>query len=167
MTIIAACACERLMIADSLVADLDTHTREYHTVKIFRAPDGALVGAAGPTNLQLAFVQWALTPKRTKLAPEALWNIEPRDQPEGLIMLTTGEILYYGCAAPDLVMGDFHAIGSGAIAARAAHRAGATLRRCVEIACEEILNCGGPLTELVLAAPPPARRQRDTSKSRE
>jgi hypothetical protein len=143
MTIIACSRVERAMLSDSLLSGKDT--RLGSVTKILRCKDGALAGAAGDSQACWMFLKWAEA-GRTGAFPEI-----PKDEDlEGLVLTPEGEILIYWGQHPEPLLDDATCIGAGAREGMAAIRAGASLDRAVEIACELSTACAPPIQRLEL-----------------
>lgn len=156
MTIVAASAAERLMIADTLL--ITDGWRSGFSRKIVRGADGSVGGGAGDTTAVRLFLEW-VERGRSGHAPEKIWDIDK--SAEGLVLTPTGQILFYGGPRPDALYDKVSAIGGGQVACLAASYAGASLRKAVEIACKLSATCGGDLEELAPGEPsPPMRRRR-------
>lgn len=110
-------------------------------VKVFRLPDGSLFGAAHSSEdiqrLTDALLEGKPPPKLEDVA--------------GLRIDTRRRMwLYEGNIWQPLTGMEFYAVGSGAIHALAAMKAGASARQAVEIACDSDLWSGGKITALKL-----------------
>lgn len=142
MTIIVACKQEGVMVADTLLCDNrpGVMARVSHTPKIIRAPDGVLAGAAGGSGECSEFLQWVREERCYE--PPARW-FKGRNGIEGLLLMPDRTIFYYASPHPDQILADFHAIGSGTVAALAAHFVRASAEDCVRAACAVGLECGG------------------------
>lgn len=149
MTIIAASRSLRLMMADTqLTSGDDIFTR---VNKIFRSPSGHLVGAAGDNVPASEFLQWAMgeLPDAKEFPPASIWQHDKLDC-MGLVLTTDRRLLYFEGPRPDVIIGDYAAIGAGLTIFNAAMAAGADFRRAMEIVCEISIACSPPLTELKL-----------------
>lgn len=150
MTIIACSRVERVMLSDSLLSGKDTKLGS--VTKILRCKDGALAGAAGDSQACWQFLKWA---EEGRVGD---WpDIDEKEDLEGLVLTPEGEILIYWGKHPEPLMDDYTCIGAGAREGMAAMRAGATLTRAVEIACELSTACDLPIQRLEL---PPVKSRR-------
>lgn len=148
MTIVAVSSIDRRMIGDTqITAD---KIRDHYTPKIFRLKDGSLLGVAGNLGDMMHAVAW--------LAKDGPFPAEAfqKDSIEAVVMNPRGQIFYYAGMIPSIVLDPVFAIGSGSALCMAAIKAGAPLRKAVEITCELDTGCGGELMELELGPPPPA-----------
>lgn len=151
MTIIA-CHRDGIMMGDTLIVDDDNRLKVAYAQKIWVAPDGSLVGAAGSSDACWLFLNWALTGKKG-WPPNSAW--EKDKGMEGLILTRELDILWYGgCQVPECISAPYQAIGYGASMFRAAMMAGASMSRAIQIATELSGVCGGDITELHIGDAP-------------
>jgi hypothetical protein len=144
MTIIVADASVGLMAADTLVTEQDL--KSYRTVKIFRCEDGSIAGAAGLGTAGLAFLEWAIAGRKRLISAAKLTGLDG-----ALILQPDGKILRFDShPKPDVVIGDFAAVGCGRDVALGARHAGASAEGCVRAAIDLVTHCGGEVTVIHL-----------------
>ena len=114
----------------------------FPTEKVFRI-GGKLVGVAGDNSAIERFLAW-YRGTRKKPIPTGEGSFS------ALVLTKRGLYCYEDCSLPDLVLRDWHAIGSGGAVAIGALAMGADARRAVEIACEHADGCGPPVQEFTL-----------------
>ena len=108
---------------------------------------GALVGCAGRSIDCAQFIEWYAKGANPKKRPEL------GDEDNALIALVlshAGLFLYEEDCTPSRIDRDFHAIGTGALAALVAMDGGKAPKRAIELACKYDPNCGGPVQVLTL-----------------
>jgi hypothetical protein len=148
LTIIIASTIERRMVADTLVIAGDGFSKEGHVIKIRRATDGALCGAAGDAPGCAAFMTWACAAssrRKRRLDPKVF-----TDGMNGLILTPKGALLLYLSPVPEELIDPFKAIGAGHDLAKGAMLAGATAEEAARLCCGHHPMCGGELTVLRL-----------------
>lgn len=127
-----------------LVSDSEIHEgrlRVGHARKIIRCKDGSIAGAAGDLKAISAFLKWAKNGFKDKSRPD----FESSDF-VGLVISKDETITFYENGfLPSVLDAPFHAIGSGQWVAIGAMAAGASAQKAVEIACQYIHGCSGPL----------------------
>ena len=142
-------ACNRVKMASDSKVSLAHKGFSYPAIKIMKGPN-IVVGAAGDGGDCSRFLKWALGGFK---GAEPKWkDTTTEDMVVGLVLRPEGiSIWSIGDPEPELVQGDFFAIGSGGKAARAAIMRGATPEEAVEIAFQvDDLNTGPPLQVLEL-----------------
>lgn len=155
MTIIACSSKERLMAADTGLIDTDNMTIVGFCTKIFRTPNGTLVGSSGNVAEGSALIQWAMKGFKTK--PKAEWF---KDDTDLLCMNMKGEIAHYEGPTPERGMIEFAASGAGVSIATAMHGVGKTVEECVAAAIKFNPLCNGDVTVLRLDDYKPRARGR-------
>ena len=143
MTIIVADRRNRLMAADTLVTEDDL--KVYHTAKIFRCADGALVGAAGENDACFAFLDWAVNGRKGKPTRQSFKGMT------GMVLEPSGRLLRFeGHPRPDELLDAATACGSGREVAMGALHVGASAEAAVRAAIALSAHCGGDVTVLAL-----------------
>lgn len=117
----------------------------FPTKKIHKAGD-SLVGCAGGGNDCDFFIRWVAAGMIDDQRPV----MESPDEFQALVLNYDGLFYYdHSCVAYKIER-DFHAIGTGGMAALAALMCGKTPKRAVEIACKINPNSGLPVEVLSL-----------------
>lgn len=128
-------ACNRSeMAADSLTSCAGL---VYDTAKIVRV-GGSLIGVGGAGAVMGKFNRWIAMrpgPKRDALAESIMASGED-EMVLALILNRDGIFVMDKSLALEEVIGDCHAIGTGAMAAMAAIKCGASVENAVKIACD-------------------------------
>ena len=119
------------------------------TTKIFRLPDGSLIGVAGNTTEGFDMVEWARNGFKPEDFPQ---NQRDKDMyVDCLHVRVDGTAwMYQRSPAPMRVEDLQHAIGSGRDYALMAMHLGKTAREAVELAGRFDHNCGNGIDELDL-----------------
>jgi 20S proteasome alpha/beta subunit len=116
--------------------------------KVFRLPDGTLVGVSGKWARCQAFVRImtkASEAEKKKLPSDVIKGID------ALVVDPKGKtIWYYESGAWLKVKTPYTCIGSGYVSALAAMDAGATAEEAVRIACKRHVHCGGRVSTVSL-----------------
>ena len=113
----------------------------YESPKLFRVK-GVIIGCAGDNESIEAFIKWYGSKKKKPKFKE--------DSFDALVVTSNGVYTYDETCARDLVLGPWHAIGSGGGAALGALHMGATLEEAVKVACKVDKYSGEPLQILTL-----------------
>jgi ATP-dependent protease HslVU (ClpYQ) peptidase subunit len=114
---------------------------DFSTQKIFKSPDGTLIGFAGNVNDALNFVEWYQAGADRSNKPEFT-------EKGSFSALTLNK---EGCSTWDndcmriAMCSRFYAIGSGGMAAMTARHLGKSIEECVQIACIIDSQSGGPV----------------------
>jgi ATP-dependent protease HslVU (ClpYQ) peptidase subunit len=118
-------------------------------IKIFRAPDGALIGGAGDSDVISALREWY----QQGCNPE----MYPNNRAEGgcyatlLVITPAKEVrMYLSGPSPIILQNKMFAIGSGADFALASMHLGHSARKAVEVACALDVGCGNGIDTLRL-----------------
>lgn len=113
--------------------------------KIYRMPDGTILGGAGNSAALEAFITARRKGEACTLTEEDRKNfVAVILHPDGVVMRWDDE------RAGWKVLDDFHAIGSGAEAAMAAMHLGASAVKAVEIAKLVNAHTGGPVVSMCI-----------------
>lgn len=139
-----------VLASDSRISNGDW-TTPGEAKKIFRLPDGGMIGLGGSAVKVAVILEWARGGQQESARPTAL-----PDEQHGIVVRPSGAVsflegprcLEYSFAAP------FYAIGSGRIPALAAMLAGATAKRAIVIAAELEPCTGGAVRFLRLKKGP-------------
>lgn len=137
-----------ILAADTLVTLPDRELKMLHATKIWKAPDGALVGASGDSDYCLQFKQWCFDGRLDSInipAPKLTHELDM-----GLLITPEGKIRHYYGATYDELMDPFYAIGSGGPLAMAVMWAEGPATLAVEAACKYNLYCDLPIEYLLL-----------------
>lgn len=114
----------------------------YPTEKIYRI-GGKLVGVAGDNLAIERFLVWFRGTRKKPIATgEGSFS--------ALVLTKRGLFCYEDCSLPDMILRDWHAIGTGGGVAIGALAMGADAHAAVEIACEHADGCGPPVQEFTL-----------------
>lgn len=134
MTTILADAKKGVMVCDSKA----TFGGEWFPCQKVFASDGELFGFAGTQSEGLRWLDWYTNGQRGKMP--SISNVS-------IIILGKehGVRLVEGSGSIFCVERPFYAIGSGGMAAMAAHMAGADAKKAVEIACKIDAGSGGDI----------------------
>jgi len=113
------------------------------TVKIARAPDGTIGGAAGPLGITTKFLRWLqdgmIGEPPSGKEVQLMWVT-----PDGKVWANDGDGAYEMVHA-------YCAIGTGYRMAMGAMAFGATAREAVEVCCDLDHSTRRPITELALS----------------
>lgn len=119
-------------------------SRMFKSEKLFRKGK-AIIALAGESEPGLVFLDWYGTGRD---APSVLISA---DADFTALVLTRKGLFEYGkYCRPERVLGDFHAIGSGAKAALGAMHMGADARTAVRVACKIDPYSAGPIVTMGL-----------------
>jgi ATP-dependent protease HslVU (ClpYQ) peptidase subunit len=113
------------------------------SVKVFRQPDGSIVGMAGHAMYKSAMLKFLASGEKPSV------EIGPDDISALVLHLDGAIALYVGAEYQGDVSAPF-SIGSGGEIALGAMLAGASPRQAVEIACQRDIYTGGTITEIAL-----------------
>ncbi len=141
MTTIAASRTE--MAADSKCTN---GNQSFKTRKLYRIGD-AIVGAAGNDGGINKFLEWIRAGDPDLETPKFAKD----DELEALVLTPAGLFSYGTSCAPDEVLDEFYAIGSGGNAALAAMHLGCSPSAAVEVACKVDNGSGLPVQAFALA----------------
>ena len=154
MTVIAYSSKHRIMAADSRCTNGATIKHVTNIQKLYRLPNGALLGAAG--NGDSRDIRKLLAKASPKNMPtrKQLVKLE-YDDIEALIVFPTGQVFIVSCEydedcdrlipAVDRISDVIVAIGTGANFAYGAMEFGASPIEAVEVACRRDIMCFGPI----------------------
>lgn len=107
--------------------------------KMFRLPNGALIGAAGELEICMLFVDWY---KNGCDETPGMWDTSASFS--GLVLTPKGKLIEFGPRlVPQVIKEKFHAVGSGCELAIGAMEAGADPIQAVKIACKRDSGTGG------------------------
>lgn len=148
-----------IMAGDRRISDTGRGLIEGGTTKIFRREDdGALIGVAGSLGVAQRFARWFLAGEQGEMPP--LRDKDANATAEAIVVRPNGKVENIYELGTIYIESDYHAIGSGSIAALAAMDMGADARRAVEVACGRDAGSGNGIDELrldlAIAAHPPA-----------
>lgn len=130
---------KKRMLSDSRVST--NHNRIYEAPKLHRKGD-AIIGCAGDNDAIETFLKWfGSKKKRPQFKPDSF---------DALVLTPEGLYVYDETCSRDLVLGGFHAIGSGGDAALGALFMGADLETAVKIACKVDKYSGEPIQVMEL-----------------
>lgn len=110
--------------------------------KVFRRKDGDLIGLAGTVAVSAEFGRWFMKGEKGK-SPGL--GTTPKNGAEALIIRKKGPIEWHDSDGWHVVHDPQIAIGSGAMAAKAAMKMGAYADRAIEIASELDLHTGNKI----------------------
>lgn len=122
------------MVSDSRVSG--NNNIVYEAPKLFKK-GSAIIGCAGDNDSIEYFIKWYGSKKRKPLFKDGSFD--------ALVLEPDGLFTYDETCSRDLVLGNFHAIGSGGHAALGALYMGADLETAVKIACKVDKYSGEPL----------------------
>lgn len=128
MTTIACTLTE--MAADTAVANSGPL---YHADKMFRV-GVSIFGTAGDGFMDLAFIEWVKSSRRSPQSLQKMIPLEHRDDISILEIRPGGIYLWNGWGIPERIHEKFYAIGSGAMVAIEALTRGATPAEAVKSA---------------------------------
>jgi hypothetical protein len=149
MTVIAWHGPTRTLAADKMF-DCDGYPAT--TIKIHKAPNGALIGGAGVADVLNELFDWYMKGADEKEYPQSARNCDRGSR----MMVVTPDAsirLYFRVPTPSIIYDPFFAIGSGADFAIAAMHLGKNAIEGVELAIQLDNSCGNGIDVLQLEAP--------------
>ena len=113
--------------------------------KIIRSPKGILAGAAGDASAISPFLRWVSLGMKARGKPKIEGDLD------GMVIYQNGEISFFESnLVPFKVSSPFHAVGSGQQMGIGAMAADKSAVEAVEIVCQRIVTCRGPIQALRL-----------------
>lgn len=148
MTTIAA---TREALAGDTMVSMEAKGMQYPALKV-RKIKGKLYGAAGDAGDCVRFLDWAESGFHEKKKPK--FTVDPGDEDEALMLMLDEEGIHIMSTTdpyPEMIAGDYYAIGSGGKAALGALFAGAGLEKAMDIASAVDPYTRAPFTILKLS----------------
>jgi ATP-dependent protease HslVU (ClpYQ) peptidase subunit len=138
MTTVAVDLDRMAMACDSRCTSGDP---DFSTQKIYKSPDGTLIGFAGNVNDALIFVEWFQAGADRSNKPE----FTEKGSFSALTLNKDGCSTWDNDCMRIAMCSRFYAIGSGGMAAMTARHCGKSIEECVHIACLMDSQSGGPV----------------------